>query len=45
MRWVSFRAMLTRYDVVGYDADPASPTFDTFRLKNPLGFDDPVPLT
>ena len=33
------------YDVVGYDADPASATFDTFRLKNPWGFDDPAPLT
>ena len=31
------------YDVVGYDADPVSPTFDTFRLKNPWGFDDPAP--
>ncbi len=33
------------YDVVGYDDDPASPTFDTFQLKNPWGFDDPAPLT
>ena len=33
------------YDVVGYDADPVSPTFDTFRLKNPWGFDDRAPLT
>ena len=33
------------YEVVGYDADPVSPTFDTFQLKNPWGFDEPAPLT
>ncbi len=33
------------YEVVGYDADPVSLTFDTFQLKNPWGCDDPAPLT
>ena len=25
------------YEVAGYDADPDSPTFGTFQLKNPWG--------
>ena len=33
------------YEVVGYDSDPASPTFDTFQLEEPLGLDEPAPLT
>ncbi len=32
-------------EVAGYDADPASPTYDTFLLKNPWGCDDPARLT
>ena len=32
--------------VTGYDSDPASATFGTFRFKNPWGFYDPAaPLT
>jgi len=30
------------YQVVGYDDDPGSPTFDTFQLRNPWGFYDPT---
>ena len=30
------------YMVAGYDSDPASPTFGTFQLKNPWGFDEPT---
>ena len=34
------------YMIAGYDSDPASATFGTFRLKNPWGFYDPAaPLT
>ena len=33
------------YQIAGYDADPNSATYDTFQLKNPWGFDEPVPLT
>ena len=29
------------YQVVGYDADPASPTFGTFQLENPWGCYEP----
>ena len=29
------------YEVVGYDADPASPTFGTFQLENPWGCYEP----
>ena len=30
------------YEVAGYDANPASPTFDTFQLRNPWGIDEPT---
>ena len=33
------------YVIASYDADPNSPTYDLFFLKNPWGDDDPVPLT
>ncbi len=28
-----------------YDADPNSPTYDTFQLENPWGWHEPLPLT
>jgi len=33
------------YEVIGYDADPASATFGTFQLENPWGSYEPAPLT
>ena len=30
------------YVVMGYDGDPASPTFGTFQLENPWGGDEPT---
>ena len=30
------------YVVMGYDSDPTSPTFDTFRLENPWGCYEPT---
>ena len=33
------------YQIVNYDADPNSPTYDTFQLENPWGFDEPARLT
>ena len=31
--------------VVGYNSDPASPTYGMFQLENPWGFYEPAPLT
>jgi hypothetical protein len=33
------------YEIASYDADPNSPTYDTFVLVNPWGFYEPDPLT
>ena len=33
------------YEVVGYNSDPASPTFGTFLLENPWGFASHGPVT
>ncbi len=33
------------YEIAGYDADPTSPMFGTFQLKNPWGCYEPQPLT
>ena len=33
------------YQIASYDADPNSPTYDTFQLENPWGFDEPARLT
>ena len=33
------------YEIASYDADPNSPTYDTFQLENPWGWHEPLPLT
>ena len=33
------------YEIASYDADPNSPTYQTFQLENPWGFYEPAPLT
>ena len=33
------------YVIASYDADPNSPTYDTFQLLNPWGCCEPLPLT
>ena len=33
------------YEIASYDADPNSPTYDTFQLENPWGWYEPLPLS
>jgi autotransporter-associated beta strand protein len=33
------------YEIASYDADPNSPTYDTFQLENPWGEHEPLPLS